>query len=90
MPIPFLPFQIRLDLPRRGPASGLLIAALHHAGLATLTHRPSPMGFLRDILGRLQYEKPVMIVVTGHPAKNATIPEAALHKKPAAEIMSWH
>ena len=90
MPVPFLPFPIRFDLPRSGPAAGLLIAALHHAGLATLTHTPSPMGFLRDILDRPQYEKPVMIVVTGHPTKNATIPEAALRKKPVSEIISWH
>ncbi len=73
-----------------GLASGLLIAALHDAGLATLTHTPSPMGFLRDIVGRPRHEKPVMIVVTGHPAQDATVPEAALRKKPVAEVMSWH
>ncbi len=48
------------------------------------------MGFLRDILDRPQYEKPVMIVVTGHPTKNATISEAAPRKRPVSEIISWH
>jgi nitroreductase len=72
-----------------GLASGLLIAALHNAGLATLTHTPSPMGFLRDILGRPEHEKPVMIVVAGHPAADATVPEAALRKKDTAETASW-
>lgn len=72
-----------------GLASGLLIAALHNAGLATLTHTPSPMGFLRGILGRPAGERPVMIVVAGHPAEGATVPEAALRKKPAAELASW-
>ncbi len=72
-----------------GLASGFLIAALHNAGLATLTHTPSPMGFLRDILGRPKNEKPVMIVVAGHPAEDATVPEAALRKKGLAEISTW-
>ena len=72
-----------------GLASGLLIAALHNAGLATLTHTPSPMGFLRDIIGRPKNEKPVMIVVAGHPGEDATVPEAALRKKSLAEISSW-
>ncbi len=72
-----------------GLASGLLLAALHNAGLATLTHTPSPMGFLRDILGRPKHEKPVMIVVTGHPAEAATVPEAALRKKSLTELSTW-
>ncbi len=70
-----------------GLASGLLLAALHNAGLATLTHTPSPMGFLRDILGRPKHERPVMIVIAGHPA--ATVPEAALRKKSLAELSTW-
>ncbi len=57
-----------------GLASGLLIAALHHAGLATLTHTPSPMGFLRDLLQRPKNERAVMIVVAGYPAHNAMVP----------------
>jgi len=70
-------------------ACGMLIAALTEAGLATLTHTPSPMGFLRSICGRPPWEKPVMIVVAGHPAENATVPLHALRKKPLAQIASW-
>lgn len=72
-----------------GIASGILLAALNEAGLATLTHTPSPMGFLREICGRPKWEKPVMIVVTGHPATDATVPAHALHKKPMQQIASW-
>ena len=72
-----------------GIACGLLLAALHRAGLATLTHTPSPMGFLRDICGRPASEKPVMIVVAGHPAADATVPRHALRKKPLDQISSW-
>src|SRR5919108_6138427 len=57
-----------------GIATGLLIAALHHAGLASLTHTPSPMGFLNDILERPANERPVMLVVTGYPARDAVVP----------------
>lgn len=74
---------------RRGIACGLLLAALHKAGLATLTHTPSPMGFLRDICGRPSTEKPVMIVVTGLPAAGARVPRHALIKKPLDRISSW-
>lgn len=72
-----------------GIACGMLIATLHEAGLATLTHTPSPMGFLRDICGRPEHEKPLMVVVVGHPAKHATVPARALEKKPLAQIASW-
>ncbi|WP_419903750.1 nitroreductase family protein [Kiloniella sp.] len=72
-----------------GLASGFLITALHNSGLATLTHTPSPMGFLRDILGRPKHEKPVMIIVTGHSAKNASVPEEALNKKDLDVTTSW-
>lgn len=72
-----------------GIACGLLISALHSAGLATLTHTPSPMGFLREICGRPEHEKPLMIVVAGHPAENATVPHHALRKKPLETIASW-
>lgn len=72
-----------------GIACGLLIATLHEAGLATLTHTPSPMGFLRDLCGRPSNEKPLMIVVVGHPAPGATVPEHALKKKPLEQISSW-
>ena len=72
-----------------GLACGLLIATLHEAGLATLTHTPSPMGVLRDLCGRPSNEKPLMIVVVGHPAPEATVPEHALTKKPLEQISSW-
>ncbi|TMM49798.1 nitroreductase family protein [Qipengyuania marisflavi] len=72
-----------------GIACGMLIATLHEAGLATLTHTPSPMGFLRDICQRPEQEKPVMVLVVGHPAKDATVPAHALKKKPLTQIASW-
>jgi len=72
-----------------GIACGLLLAALHSAGLATLTHTPSPMGFLRDICGRPADEKPLMLVVAGHPAPDATVPVHATRKKPLEQISSW-
>ena len=72
-----------------GIACGMLITALHLAGLATLTHTPSPMGFLREICQRPEHEKPVMVVVAGHPAKDATVPQHALKKKPLSQIASW-
>ena len=72
-----------------GIACGLLLATLHEAGLATLTHTPSPMGFLRDICGRPDEEKPLMIVVAGHPAEDASVPDHAVRKKPLEQISSW-
>ena len=70
-----------------GIAAGMLITALHHAGLATLTHTPSPMGFLTRLLGRPAAEKPVMIVVAGYPAPDAVVPR--ITRKPLAEIVTW-
>lgn len=58
-----------------GLASGILIAALHHAGLVTLTHTPSPMGFLNSILGRPANERPFLLLVVGYPAENAEVPD---------------
>ncbi len=72
-----------------GIACGMLIATLHEAGLATLTHTPSPMGFLREICERPAVEKPLMVVVVGHPADGATVPVHALQKKPLDQIASW-
>ena len=72
-----------------GLACGMLLATLHEAGLATLTHTPSPMGFLRENCGRPESEKPLMIVVVGHPAEDATVPDHALRKKPLDKIASW-
>lgn len=72
-----------------GISCGMLISTLHEAGLATLTHTPSPMGFLRELCGRPEYEKPLMVVVVGHPAEDATVPVHALEKKPLETISSW-
>jgi iodotyrosine deiodinase len=72
-----------------GIASGFLIAALHDAGLATLTHTPNPMKFLNKVCERPANEKPMMIVVAGKPAADATVPTHALNKKPLDAIASW-
>jgi len=60
-----------------GIATGLLIAALHHAGLATLTHTPSPMRFLNEILCRPAHERPFLLLVVGYPAEGTTVPRIA-------------
>ena len=70
-----------------GIATGFLIAALHHAGLACLTHTPSPMGFLRDVLGRPKSERPFLLLVVGYPAGDARIPD--ISKKNLAEISEF-
>lgn len=67
-----------------GIATGFLIAALHHAGLATLTHTPSPMGFLSKLLGRPAHERPYLLLVVGYPAEGAQVP--TLRKKELDEI----
>lgn len=72
-----------------GIATGLLITALHAAGLATLTHTPNPMKFLNRICNRPADEKPMMILVVGKPAADATIPVHATIKKPLEQIASW-
>lgn len=71
-----------------GIATGMLVAALHHAGLVCLEHTPNPMKFLGDLCGRPAHEKPVMILPVGYPAETATVPEVAKIKKPLEEIMS--
>jgi nitroreductase len=71
-----------------GIATGLLITALHTAGLATLTHTPSPMGFLNEVLGRpADAERPFLLLVAGHPASDARAP--AIERKPLNAIASW-
>lgn len=70
-----------------GIACGFLIAALHSAGLSTLTHTPNPMGFLREVLARPESEKAVMIVAAGHAAEGAAVPKAAKVKKGLAEVL---
>lgn len=72
-----------------GIATGFLIAALHHAGLATLTHTPAPMNFLNEICGRPETEKPFLLLVVGYPEEGATIPVHATLKKPLDQITSW-
>jgi nitroreductase len=72
-----------------GIASGFLIAALHHAGLATLTHTPSPMGFLNRICERPSSEKPVILLVVGYPKPGCLVPVHGGIKKPLAQIAAW-
>jgi iodotyrosine deiodinase len=67
-----------------GIATGFLIAALHQAGLATLTHTPAPMNFLNEICGRPDNEKALILLVVGYPAEGCSVP--AITKKPLAEI----
>ncbi len=68
-----------------GLATGLLLAAAHHAGLATLTHTPSPMGFLAKVLDRPSHERPYLLIPTGYPADDCVVP--AIERKPLGEIM---
>lgn len=68
-----------------GIACGFLLAALHWCGLATLTHTPSPMGFLSEILERPKNERPYLLIPVGYPASGATIP--AIEKKALEEVM---
>jgi iodotyrosine deiodinase len=69
-----------------GIATGLLIAAIHHAGLASLTHTPSPMGFLNEILDRPARERPFLLLVVGYPAGDAMVPD--ITRKPLDTIRS--
>jgi len=70
-----------------GLATGILITALHHAGLATLTHTPSPMKFLNEILGRPKSERPFLLLVVGYPADGATVPD--IDRKPLEAYTSF-
>lgn len=70
-------------------ATGFLLAALHTAGLSTLTHTPNPMKFLNGALGRPDSEKPSMIIAVGHPAQSATVPSVAKMKKPLEGISEF-
>jgi nitroreductase len=69
-----------------GIAVGFLLASLHAAGLATLTHSPAPMGFLTRILGRPENERPFILIPVGYPTPDATVPDVALKKKPLEEV----
>jgi len=70
-----------------GLATGMLITALHHAGLATLTHTPSPMKFLNQILDRPTSERPFLLLVTGYPAADAAVPDIC--RKPLEDFTSF-
>lgn len=70
-----------------GLATGMLITALHEAGLATLTHTPSPMRFLNEILGRPASERPFLLLVVGYPADDATVPD--IRRKSLDEFASF-
>lgn len=70
-----------------GIATGLLLAACHHAGLVTVTHTPSPMAFLRTILGRPTHEKPYLLIPVGHPVEGAVVPK--IKRKPLNETAVW-
>ncbi len=70
-----------------GIACGFLLAAIHHAGLAALTHTPSPMNFLQQILGRPDNERPFLLIPVGYPADDAVVPD--LRRKTAEEFIIW-
>lgn len=94
-------FAVSFDLTREGEkrknyyvqesvgiASGLFISAIHNMGLATLTHTPSPMGFLSEILGRPENERPFLLFPVGYPAREAEVPE--LTRKSLEETLVWY
>lgn len=68
-----------------GIAVGMLLAAIHHAGLVALTHTPSPMGFLSSVLGRPEHERPYLIIPVGYPAPDCTVPD--LRRKSLDEVL---
>lgn len=70
-----------------GIAAGFLVAAVHNAGLASLTHTPAPMGFLNEICGRPDNEKAVILLVVGHPAEGCTVP--VITKKPLDQVATF-
>jgi iodotyrosine deiodinase len=71
-----------------GIACGILLAAIHHAGLVALTHTPSPMNFLSKILGRPENERPYLLIPIGYPAENTLVPD--LERKELSEIMTYY
>ncbi len=71
-----------------GIAVGMLLAAAQHAGLATLTHTPSPMKFLTEVLGRPAHERPYLLIPVGYPADNCVVPD--INRKPLDEILVVH
>ena len=73
-----------------GIATGILITALHHAGLATLTHTPNPMGFLNQLCDRPKSERATILLVVGYPKAGCNVPVHGGIKKPLVEIATWH
>ncbi len=71
-----------------GIATGFLIAAIHHVGLATLTHTPSPMRFLSELLGRPEHERPYLLLPVGYPAEDCRVPNIV--RKPLDDILVMH
>ena len=71
-----------------GIACGFLIAAIHQAGLVTLTHTPSPMNFLKKILNRPDNERPFLLLPVGYPTEGVLVPD--IHRKPLEQIAEWH
>ena len=71
-----------------GIAAGFFIAAVHHMGLVTLTHTPSPMGFLSQLLGRPANERPFLVMPVGYPAADAKVPD--LRRKPLDQVLVWN
>lgn len=71
-----------------GIATGILLTALHHMGLATLTHTPSPMDFLNTILNRPDNERPFVLIPVGYPAPDATVPD--IQRKPLEKVLVWN
>ena len=71
-----------------GLATGFLISAIHHAGLATLTHTPSPMNFLTEVLNRPENERPFLLLPVGYPAEDAQVPD--LQRKPLEEVAVFY
>ena len=72
-----------------GIAAGMFLAAAQQVGLATLTHTPSPMGFLQEILTRERHEKPYLLIPVGWRADGCRVPQAALDKKPLESVSVW-
>ena len=71
-----------------GISAGLFISAIHHMGLTTLTHTPSPMGYLSELLNRPANETAVLLFLVGYTAKNATVPK--IHRKSLEEVVQWN
>ncbi|HRI33764.1 MAG TPA: nitroreductase family protein [Saprospiraceae bacterium] len=71
-----------------GLACGFLLAAIHHVGLVTLTHTPSPMNFLQEILGRPDHEKPFLLIPVAFPAQNVMVPN--IHRKNLDEVLFYY